>query len=111
MNFFCFCVFLLSRVQIITTHGEWVKTIGKQGKGPGEFNCPASVFVGSNDHIFVSDASNNRVQVFSKDGAFIRKFGTSKEMDTPWQITAHANDVFVADVRSALLLYLIRDEA
>lgn len=51
-------------------------TIGKRGKGDGEFNFPTNVVVDRrNSNIVVSDTQNFRVQVFDKDGNFIRRFG------------------------------------
>ena len=49
---------------------------GTSGSKKGQFSNPSGVAVryqaGS---IFVADQSNNRVQVFDKDGKYLRKFG------------------------------------
>ncbi len=42
--------------------------VGKQGKKPGEFNCPSSVcFDNQNNQVIVCDSWNNRIQVFDSD--------------------------------------------
>ena len=41
----------------------------------GRFYYPAKIAVSPNDEIYVSDSYNNRVQVFTSGGGFIRKWG------------------------------------
>ena len=41
----------------------------------GEFNYPTDVAVGSDDTVIVADGYNDRVQVFARDGRFLRKWG------------------------------------
>mgnify|MGYP000026418054 FL=1 len=43
----------------------------------GNFNYPTRIAAGPNSTIYVSDAYNNRVQAFSKDGKFLFQFGGS----------------------------------
>ena len=63
--------------------GALLMTLGKAGvagDGPGEFNMPSAVLVAPNGDIFVGDGhggeSNARVVKFSKDGTFIKTWGT-----------------------------------
>ena len=63
--------------------GALLMTLGKAGvagDGPDEFNMPSAVFVAPNGDIFVGDGhggeSNARVVKFSKDGTFIKAWGT-----------------------------------
>jgi sugar lactone lactonase YvrE len=63
--------------------GHVVMSLGTQGvSGPDEahFNAPTSVAIARNGDIFVSDGhggnTNTRVVVFSKDGRFLRTWGT-----------------------------------
>ncbi|WP_373071330.1 6-bladed beta-propeller [Sulfurimonas sp.] len=52
-------------------------TVGKRGKGDGEFNFPTNVAVDQrNGHVVVVDTQNFRVQIFDQDGNFISKFGS-----------------------------------
>ena len=66
-----------SRVQRFTPEGKWLSEIGLgPGKGPGQFSGPRDARAGRSGEIFVSDANNYRIQVFSADGKFLRMFGS-----------------------------------
>ncbi len=55
---------------------EHLFTVGKRGKGDAEFNFPTNVAVDQrNGNVVVVDTQNFRVQIFDKDGNFIRRFG------------------------------------
>ena len=43
--------------------GSHVRTIGSQGSGSGQFDCPASVLIDSQGRIIVSEWNNHRIQV------------------------------------------------
>lgn len=63
-----------SRVAKIDKNGNWVKSWGTKGKGPGQFNLPHSIAIDLEDNIYVGDRSNDRIQVFDTDGNFKRMF-------------------------------------
>ena len=48
---------------------------GEDGSGPGELSHPIGLTVASNGTLFVVDAGNNRVAVYTLDGRFLRAFG------------------------------------
>jgi NHL repeat-containing protein len=48
---------------------------GKKEEDAGSFDVPYDVAVGANAQVAVADAGNNRIDVFSSDGTFIRAFG------------------------------------
>lgn len=50
--------------------------IGRRGGGPGEFNLPRDVALGPDGSIYVVDAANFRVQIFSPEGVYQREFGS-----------------------------------
>lgn len=63
-------------VRVFDAHsGAHLSDIGKRGSGPGELNLPRDVAVGPDGLLYVVDGANFRVQVFSKDGSFVRVFG------------------------------------
>ena len=64
-----------------TEDGSAVRTIGRRGGGPGEFNFPTNLFVNGNGRLYVTDTMNFRIQVFNPDGGFLGEFGT--QGDTP----------------------------
>lgn len=55
--------------------GRLVKTIGRRGTGPCEFNFPTAIFIDSKQRMVVGDTMNFRVQVLDPDGACIGMFG------------------------------------
>jgi sugar lactone lactonase YvrE len=56
--------------------GAVVRTIGRRGSGPGEFNLPADAAVAPDGSLWVLDAGNFRVQAFDADGRWQRQFGS-----------------------------------
>ena len=68
--------------------GQLLMTLGKKGvagDGPDVFNQPSDVLVAPNGDIFVADGhgtgGNNRIMKFSRDGRFIKQWGTTGEAD------------------------------
>ena len=52
-------------------HGPNVKFLrkwGGRGSGDGELRWPQALAIGSDDNIYVSECSNDRVQVFDRQG-------------------------------------------
>ncbi len=56
--------------------GELVRTIGKRGTEPGEFNLPLQAAVDAAGILHVVDSGNFRVQSFDSDGNFRSAFGS-----------------------------------
>jgi len=66
------------RLVEITRDGQFVRAVGRLGPGPGEFMGPHSLAFDSAGRLFVADRSNNRVQIFDENLAFVdewRHFG------------------------------------
>ena len=63
-----------SRVAKYSKSGDWVKSWGEPGTGPGQFRTPHAIAVDANDHIYVGDRTNRRIQVFDTEGRFLRMF-------------------------------------
>ena len=65
-----------ARVERFTPEGKWLGEIGLgPGTGPGQFRGPRDARVDASGEVYVSDANNYRIQVFSADGKFKRSFG------------------------------------
>jgi outer membrane protein assembly factor BamB len=90
-----------------TLVGRW----GGQGTADGRFdfvpaqaggNIEASIAVGPDNRVYVSDLDNHRVQVFTPDGDYIRQFGSvdrdGGSLDVPFDLGVdRANNVYVQD--------------
>ncbi|MDX8403484.1 MAG: NHL repeat-containing protein [Mariprofundaceae bacterium] len=78
------------KVQKFSDDGTFILAWGKKGKvnvvrsalnflmpggHNGEFYYPSRIAIAPNDHVYISDAYNNRVQVFDSHGLFIQSIG------------------------------------
>jgi sugar lactone lactonase YvrE len=63
------------RVEVFSLAGEHLRTMGKRGSGPGEFNFPSYLFVDPAGNLYVADMLNFRIQVFDPDGGQLELFG------------------------------------
>ena len=59
-----------ARVHHFSPDGELVASWGEPGVGPGQFHLPHSICVTPDERVLVADRENDRIQVFSLDGAF-----------------------------------------
>jgi hypothetical protein len=68
-----------ARVMKFSKDGKFMKEWGHKGSGPGEFDEPHDIFIGgSQNHVYIADRRNRRIQVFDLEGNFIaawRQFG------------------------------------
>ncbi|MFC1559324.1 6-bladed beta-propeller [Gemmatimonadota bacterium] len=53
-------------------HGTFVRTIGREGDGPGEFNRPRRVFVSPDGSLFVQRRLGGELSQFTSGGEFIK---------------------------------------
>ena len=81
---------------------------GTSGDKEGQFYNPFGVSVHyQTGNIFVADQTNNRVQVFDKDGKYLYKFGDRDEagkMSYPLCFAFYQNKVFVSQYGAGCLL-------
>jgi streptogramin lyase len=54
--------------------GKFIKTWGKKGTAPGDFDTPHSLAMDSRGRLFVADRNNNRIQIFDQDGKFLEEW-------------------------------------
>jgi len=67
------------RVVKFSKDGKFVKSWGRKGSAPGDFDEPHDIFVGgSRGRVYIADRKNNRIQVFDQNGTFVaawKQFG------------------------------------
>ena len=87
-----------ARIVKFDKNGKFIKTWGKRGNGPGEFDTPHSIAVDSKGRIFVADRFNSRIQIFDGDGNFIAEW---KQFSRPSGVYIDKNDIlYTADSES-----------
>ena len=87
-----------ARILKFSKDGKLVKTWGKLGTGPGDFDQPHALAMDSKGRLFVGDRNNNRIEIFDQDGKFLEEW---KQFSRPSGIYIDKNDnIFVADSES-----------
>ncbi len=95
-----------NRVLQFDARGKFVRTWGKAGKAPGEFNLPHAVRVDSRQRILVGDRENMRIQVFDRDGKVLAIW----EGLSPYGIEIDREGIiFVADAVAHRIMQLDTD--
>lgn len=64
-------------VLVFDHEGQFLRSLGRQGDGPGEFQAPWRIAVDPQDSIFVWDTQLARMSIFSPTLAFVRSFAIS----------------------------------
>ena len=87
-----------NRIVKFTKDGKFIKTWGKKGTGPGEFDIPHCLAFDSQGRLFVGDRNNNRIQIFDQDGKYIEEW---KQFSRPSGIVIDRHGmIYVADSES-----------
>lgn len=63
-----------ARIVKFDKNGKFIKSWGKKGSAPGEFDTPHSLAMDSKGRLFVADRNNNRIQIFDQDGKFLEEW-------------------------------------
>jgi len=66
------------RVQMFDKTGAFIRTIGRQGQGPGEYMFPTGVLIDADRNIWVD--GGRQFVVFSKDGLFVKNVTIAKSL-------------------------------
>ena len=95
------------RVQVFDTDLNFLDSFGTRGSGEGEFSWPydnsrpLDISTDRDGCLYVADGYNNRVQVFSQSGSFLRSFGKRGrgpgELSGPRGIHVHNEHVYITE--------------
>jgi len=61
-----------SRIIKFSASGKYTLAWGKPGRNSGEFDIPHAVDLDDRGNVYVADRENQRIQIFDRDGAFIK---------------------------------------
>jgi sugar lactone lactonase YvrE len=87
-----------ARVLKFSKDGALIKSFGKLGAGPGDFDQPHALAMDSRGRLFVGDRGNNRIEILDQDGKFLEEW---KQFSRPSGIYIDKNDtIYVADSES-----------
>lgn len=59
-------------VFVFTREGKFIRELARRGQGPGEYQTPVSVEIGSDGSIWVADPMGNRILIYDRDYRFVR---------------------------------------
>jgi len=88
-----------ARIMKFDKNGKFLKTWGKKGMDPGEFDLVHDLAFDSRGRLFVGDRQNNRIQIFDQDGKFLAQwfqFGRPSGI----YIDKRTDTIYVADSES-----------
>ena len=60
---------------VYSSHVKFLRKWGIRGGGDGEFRWPLCMVIDGYGNVYVSECSNDRIQVFDPQGRFLRKWG------------------------------------
>ena len=84
-------------VKVYNKEGVFLYDIGSKRSDEGQLKWPWGLVVDAFDNLIVCDSKNDRLQMFTLDGAFLTSFG--QEIKVPWAATVCKNgDLLVTDV-------------
>lgn len=78
-----------------------INPAGVGGAAEGQLTSPRNVAIGPDGLVYVADSGNHRIQVFDRDGRFVRGWGSSGtepgQFNEPWGLVADDEFLYVAD--------------
>ena len=100
-----------ARIVKFSKDGEFIRSWGKLGSAPGEFNVPHALALDSQGRVLVADMSNRRIQVFDQDGGFITQWpqfgaisGIAITPDDMMFLTVLEGNIIIANAKDGTIL-------
>lgn len=66
------------RIQKFDQKGKYLRTIGRKGQGPGEFNLPTTMFIDSKHNLYIRDF--RKIHLFNQQGEFTGSFSLDYDL-------------------------------
>ncbi len=87
-----------ARIVKFSKDGKFIKTWGKKGSDPGDFDIPHTLAMDQRGRLFVGDRNNNRIQIFDQEGRYLTEW---RQFSRPSGVFIDKNDIiYVADSES-----------
>ena len=87
------------RCHILNSDLTFSSTFGKQGSDEGQFHHPVGIACDSTGKVYVADSWNDRIQVFTSEGKFLKSFWGRGGLHEPRCIAVDASDmVYVSEL-------------
>jgi peptidylamidoglycolate lyase len=74
-----------ARVVKFAVDGAYLSEWGGRGAGPGRFDVPHGIAIDEEGNLYVADRGNARIQVFDRDGRFLRQIA-GPGIGRPWAV-------------------------
>lgn len=82
-----------THIKVFTKDGEYLKTIGRKGQGPGEFERVSGIQITYQKELIVFDMNIRRLSFFSPNGKFIKALSVSKL--NPFRLNSNSKGNFL----------------
>jgi len=67
-----------AHVKVFNKNGEYLRTIGRKGQGPGELNYPTWISITHQNELMVNNAGNRSLSFYTLDGAHVSSLSLAK---------------------------------
>lgn len=101
-----------NKLYAYTHDGQKIYSLGRLGSLPGSFDNPTHVFTAHNN-IYVADSGNNRVQIFAKDGQFVKQIegGSSETFEQVGAIAVDSRkNLYIADGKGDRMIKVLDED-
>lgn len=65
------------QIKVYDRNGQFLRTIGRRGQGPGELDAPYFLSITAQEHLVVEDVAGRRMAFFTLEGEFIKNVSTA----------------------------------
>ena len=99
------------RVQKFKPDGTFVLAFGEHGTSDGQFQRPSGI-AWNNQTVYVVDAFNNRIQLFSDEGQFLQVVSLPDNvasLEYPYDIRVHGGELYIIENKAARLTIMNTD--
>jgi len=67
-----------ANIKVFNKNGDYLKTIGRKGQGPGEMTSPFAICITNRNEIVIQDLNNHQISFFSLEGRYLKAISTAE---------------------------------